>query len=113
MTMPIDVRLLFLKEELFMQNESQAAQTERPTSRLDNLANQLSATLNSLERASMQHEQILRRLRGSLPETGVDKKAEVDPSQSPVMPYLDILSEKINTMSNKINNQIDELQEFI
>ncbi len=87
---------------------------ERPTNRMDHHANHLSDALNGLERASLQCDNMLRRLRGVIPENKETAKqpsvGQVDP---PIMQRLDMLSENIKDISNRLNNQVDEMQEYV
>ena len=112
MAIPLNIDILFLKEELFMQNEP--AQTDRPASRLETHANDLSSILNSLERASMQYANILNRLRGTQPEaaSGSDKAA-LQPVEPPVIQRLERTANDVHNLANILNNQADELQEYL
>lgn len=95
--------------------DSTAAAAERPASRMEHHANNLADSLSSLERAALQCDNMLRRLRGNIP-SGDDTAAKpptVAQADPPIMQRLDHLSERITDMSNRLNNQADELQEYI
>jgi len=96
-------------------NPVASAQVDRAANRTETHAKSLAASLNNLGRASLQCDNMLRRLRGNHPETGADKipnppVGQVDP---PIMQRLDLLSEQIQDISNQLNNQVDEMQEYI
>ena len=95
--------------------ENSVAAAERPTNRMDHHSSHLSDALNGLERASLQCDNMLRRLRGNIPNTGDDtaKPPQVGQVDPPVMQRLDQLSERITDISNRLNNQVDELQEYV
>ena len=95
--------------------EHSVAAAERPTNRMEHHANNLADSLSSLERASLQCDNMLRRLRGNIPSTGDDtaKPPTVAQADPPIMQRLDLLSEKITDITNRLNNQVDELQEYV
>jgi translation initiation factor 2B subunit (eIF-2B alpha/beta/delta family) len=95
--------------------ENSVAAAERPTNRMDNHAGHLSDSLNGLERASLQCDNMLRRLRGNIPSTGDDhaKPPQVAQADPPIMQRLDQLSERIQDIQVRLNNQVDELQEYV
>jgi translation initiation factor 2B subunit (eIF-2B alpha/beta/delta family) len=96
-------------------HDNPAVAAERPTNRMDVHANNLSESLNGLERASLQCDNMLRRLRGNIPSTGDDhaKPPTVAQADPPIMQRLDQLSEQIQDISVRLNNQVDELQEYV
>lgn len=88
--------------------------TDRPSSRLENHSRNLSSALNSYERASMQYENMLNRLRGPQPESSAaENKGGAVQNEPPIIHQLEELGARLQEVSNKLNNQADELQEYL
>lgn len=96
-----------------MQNECDAM-TDRPISRLESHANELTSMLNALERASMQYANMLNRLRGIQPEAAsISEGQKIPQVDAPTIQRLERTATDIHNMANILNNQADELQEYL
>ena len=88
--------------------------TDKPISRLEVHANELTSMLSSLERASMQYENILNRLRGVQPEAAdSDSKSGAELIEPPMIQRLGTAAADLHNIANILNNQADELQEYL
>jgi len=96
-------------------NPVPAGAADAPASRLTILINDLSGVLNGLERASLQYENMLLKIRGSHPATEAPSPApgHLEQAEPPTMTRLQTLGDRLQQVADKLNNQADELREYI
>ena len=81
--------------------------------RLDRHVSALHEMNNSIERANLQLDNLLNKLRGHLPEAIDTAKTQVRQADPPVLDLVDILSEEIIGKVYRYNSMIDELRDQI
>jgi len=86
---------------------------DRSVTRMESHANNLAGLFNNLERVELQYDNMLNRVRGNLPETKDNAKSQIDQVDPPIMQRLDVLAEKLQYLSNRLNSQADELNEYL
>lgn len=88
------------------------AQVDRPATELEDYAQQLSTVLVGLERATLQYDNMLNRLRGPQPSTGADQvNKQAEPNST--MARLHSLMDGLLATSSKLNNLADDLNGII
>ena len=90
-----------------IQDNIQTAGVDRQSTQMEDHANQLAGLESGLERALLQYENMLCRLRGDNPETS--KKEQEVLSQNAIMPRIRISMDRLSSLSSSLNNAADEL----
>jgi hypothetical protein len=85
---------------------------EPTSSRLDRHVNMLHEILNGLDKANLQSENLLTKLRGSL-ESTIDPTPNKITEQQSVMTSLESLGDEILGKIHRYNNMIDEIKEQV
>ena len=92
---------------------SPVPQAKSEVSQLTQHANNLARTLDGLERASIQFHNMLRGLRGDQPTAAPDPSSVDSPADPPTMSRLHGLADRLQELTNLINTQADELNEYL
>jgi len=86
-------------------------QVDHPTTALEDHAQQLESLLGGLERAALQYDNMLNRLRGGRPTTDDATEKHAEPVGT--LDRIHLLSDRLNNMSSRLNNAADELNGLI
>ncbi len=92
-------------------NVGMGPKVDRPATALEDHAQQLETLLGGLERAALQYENMLNRLRGSNPT--VDDSANQTSKPVGTLDRIHLLSDNLNNVCSRINNTADELNGII
>lgn len=90
-----------------LQDNMQSVGVDRESTQMEDHANHLDGLRDGLQRALLQYENMLCRLRGSNPEA--DKKEQEVPTNDCLMPRIRLSMDKLSTLSTRLNNAADEL----
>lgn len=85
---------------------------DRSVTRMESHASALAGILNNLDRVELQYDNMLSRIRGNHPEATDNAKTQVDQVDPPIMQRLDVLADKLQYLTNRLNSQADELNEY-
>jgi len=92
-------------------NVGMRPQVDRATTALEDHAQQLEPLLGGLERAVLQYDNMLNRLRGGRLPTDDAKEKATEPVG--MLDRIRLTVDRLNTMSSRLNNAADELNELI
>lgn len=88
-----------------------STQADRPTTMLEGHADQLSNLESQLERAVLQYQNMLDRLRGPQPSAGMDADKPLQPES--MAQRLANSTDRLHMLTNTLNEQADELNSLI
>ena len=92
-------------------NVGMGPQVDRATTALEDHAQQLETLLGGLERAVLQYDNMLNRLRGGRPTTDDAMEKQSEPVGT--LDRIHLLSDRLNIMCSRLNSAADELNGLI